>query len=66
MDDIIIQLDAVRRALGTLNITSTRRNLDVLLGSMQAIDQAITALQQIKLEQRQEEKEESDNERNEG
>ena len=64
MDDIIIQLDAVRRALGTLNITSTRRNLDVLLGSMQAIDQAITALQQIKLEQ--EEKEESDNERNEG
>lgn len=64
MDDIIIQLDAVRRALGTLNITSTRRNLDVLLGSMQAIDQAITALQQIKLEQK--EKEESDNERNEG
>ena len=64
MDDIIIQLDAVRRALGTLNITSTRRNLDVLLGSMQAIDQAITALQQIKL--KQEEKEESDNERNEG
>lgn len=64
MDDIIVQLDAVRRALGTLNITSTRRNLDVLLGSMQAIDQAITALQQIKLEQ--EEKEESDNERNEG
>lgn len=64
MNDIIVQLDAVRRALGTLNITSTRRNLDVLLGSMQAIDQAITALQQIKLEQ--EEKEESDNERNEG
>lgn len=64
MDDIIVQLDAVRRALGTLNITSTRRNLDVLLGSMQAIDQAITALQQIKL--KQEEKEESDNERNEG
>ena len=64
MDDIIVQLDAVRRALGTLNITSTRRNLDVLLGSMQAIDQAITALQQIKLEQK--EKEESDNERNEG
>lgn len=64
MDDIIIQLDAVRRALGTLNITSTRRNLDVLLGSMQAIDQSITALQQIKL--KQEEKEESDNERNEG
>ncbi|MDD6966408.1 MAG: hypothetical protein PUK18_02740 [Firmicutes bacterium] len=64
MDDIIIQLDAVRRALGTLNITSTRRNLDVLLGSMQAIDQAITALQQIKLEQK--EKEESDNERNDG
>lgn len=64
MDDIIVQLDAVRRALGTLNITSTRRNLDVLLGSMQAIDQAITALQQIKL--KQEEKEESDNERNDG
>ena len=66
MDDIIVQLDAVRRALGTLNITSTRRNLDVLLGSMQAIDQAITALQQIELEQKQAEKEESDNERNEG
>lgn len=66
MDDIIVQLDAVRRALGTLNITSTRRNLDVLLGSMQAIDQAITALQQIELEQKQEKKEESDNERNDG
>lgn len=66
MDDIIVQLDAVRRSLGTLNITSTRRNLDVLLGSMQALDQSIAALQQIELEQKQEKKEESDNERNEG
>lgn len=66
MDDIIVQLDAVRRSLGTLNITSTRRNLDVLLGSMQALDQSIAALQQIELEQKQEKKEESDNERNDG
>lgn len=64
MDDIIVQLDAISKALGTLNIISTRRNMNVLLGSMQEIDQAITALQQIKLEQK--EKEESDNERNEG
>lgn len=66
MDDIIFKLDAVRRSLGTLNITSTRRNLDVLLGSMQALDQAIAALQQIGFAEKQVEKEESDNERNEG
>lgn len=66
MDDIIFELDAVRRSLGTLNITSTRRNLDVLLGSMQALDRAIAALQQIGFAEKQVEKEESDNERNEG
>lgn len=66
MDDIIFELDAVRRSLGTLNITSTRRNLDVLLWSMQALDRAIAALQQIGFAEKQVEKEESDNERNEG
>lgn len=62
MDDIIFELDAVRRSLGTLSITSTRNNMNTLLASMQAIDRAIAALQQIELEQKQAEKEESDNE----
>lgn len=66
MDDIIFELDSVRRSLGTLSITSTRNNMNTLLASMQAIDRAIAALQQIELEQKQAEKEESDNERNEG
>lgn len=44
MDDIIGQLDSVRNALGTLNITSTRRNMDVLLGSMQILDKVISSL----------------------
>lgn len=66
MDDIIFELDAVRRSLGTLSITSTRNNMNTLLASMQAIDRAIAALQQIELEQKQAEKEESDNERNDG
>ena len=63
MDDIIVQLDTVRRALGTLNITSTRNNLNTLLASMQAIDRAIAALQQIELEQKQVGKEEPERER---
>lgn len=66
MDDIIFELDSVRRSLGTLSITSSRNNMNTLLASMQAIDRAIAALQQIELEQKQAEKEESDNERNEG
>lgn len=57
MDDIIFELDSVRRSLGTLSITSTRNNMNTLLASMQAIDRAIAALQQIKLEQKQAEKE---------
>lgn len=57
MDDIIFELDSVRRSLGTLSITSTRNNMNTLLASMQAIDRAIAALQQIELEQKQAEKE---------
>lgn len=45
--DIIAQLNTVRRALGTLNITSTRENLNTLLGSMQALDEVIFALQKL-------------------
>lgn len=45
MDDLIAELDTIRSALGTLNITSSRRNLDILLGSMQALDRVISALQ---------------------
>lgn len=44
MDDIICKLDSVRNALGTLNITSTRRNMDVLLGSMQILDKVISSI----------------------
>lgn len=65
-DELIAQLNAVRSSLGTISIISTRQNMNALLGSMQALDQAIAALQQIGFAEKQVDKEESDNERNEG
>ncbi len=47
MNDAISKLAAVRSALGTLEISSTRHNLDVLLGSMQLLDKVIVRLQQL-------------------
>lgn len=48
MENAISQLKAVRRALGTLEVTSTQHNLDVLLGSMQLLDGVILTLQSVK------------------
>lgn len=45
MEEMISRLAAVRDALGTLNITSTRHNLDCILGSIQIIDKVIERLQ---------------------
>lgn len=44
MNEIINQLAAIKDALGTLTITSTRHNLDCVLGSMQIVDKVIEQL----------------------
>ena len=46
METTIRQLEIIRDSLGTLEITSTRNNMDVLLGSMQLLDKIIVRLQQ--------------------
>lgn len=46
MDDIITKLEAVKNALGTLNIISTPKNLNVILGSMQTLESVIDALRE--------------------
>ena len=47
MEDLIAQLDLVRSALGTLDIRSTRHNLDNILGSIQIIDRVIGELKEM-------------------
>ncbi len=44
MQAIINQLATIKEALGTLQITTTRHNLDCILGSMQIIDKVIEQL----------------------
>ena len=44
-DELIAQLNAVRSALGTISIISTRQNMNALLGSMQTLDRVIFAMQ---------------------
>lgn len=46
MPECINNLETIRAALGTLEITTTRHNLDTLLGSMQLLDRVIACLQQ--------------------
>ena len=46
MDETIAKLEAVKNALCTLMITSTRHNLNALLGSMQALESVIDSLQE--------------------
>ena len=46
MDEIIIKLEAVKNALGTLNIISTPKNLNAILGSMQTLESVIDALRE--------------------
>lgn len=53
MDDTISKLAAVRSALGTLEISSTRHNLDTLLGSMQLLDRVIVRLQQLQADNKE-------------
>lgn len=44
MEEMISRLTAARDALGTLQITSTRHNLDCILGTMQIIDKVTDQL----------------------
>lgn len=50
MDELIEKVNLVRNALGTLNITSNRHNLDVLLGSMRVLDEVVSAMEELKCE----------------
>lgn len=50
MKDLIAKLDLVRATLGTLDIRSTRHNLDSILGSIQVIDGVIDKLKGMKTE----------------
>lgn len=45
MKKVIINLTVIRDDLGTLQISSTRHNLDTLLGYMQLCDRCIAELQ---------------------
>lgn len=47
MDNIITTVSRVNAVLGTLRITSSRDNLDKILGCMQALDQVIEALNEL-------------------
>ena len=46
MDETIAKLEAVKNALCTLTITSTRHNLNVLLGSIQELESVIDSLRE--------------------
>lgn len=46
MEEIIIKLEAVKNALGTLNIISTPKNLNAILGSMQTLESVIDELRE--------------------
>ena len=46
MDEIITKLEAVKNALGTLNIISTPKNLNAILGSMQVLESVIEDLRE--------------------
>lgn len=52
MEDAIYNLIVIRDSLGTLQITSSRRNLDTLLGCMQMCDRAIDELRRKAAEQK--------------
>lgn len=46
MESVLNDLRVIREALGTLQITSTRHNLDTLLGCMQLLDRVTDRLSQ--------------------
>lgn len=56
-DELIAQLNAVRSALGTISIISTRQNMNALLGSMQTLDKVISALHASKMTKKEEQNE---------
>lgn len=56
MDTVINDLQIIRNSLGTLQIQSTRPNLNTLLACMQLCDQAIVELQQAMAQQQEKEK----------
>ena len=54
MDEIIGQLEQVRKALGTLSITSSYQNMNTLLACMQLLDgtaQQLRELMEVKSEE---------------
>lgn len=55
MEDVIYNLTVIRDSLGTIQITSSRRNLDTLLGCMQLCDRCIAELQQAMEQEMQQE-----------
>ena len=46
MDETIAKLEAVKNALGTLNIISTPKNMNALLGSIQVLESVIESLRE--------------------
>lgn len=54
MDEIIGQLERVKKALGTLNITSSYQNMNTLLACMQMLDWAAKQLLELMEEKAEE------------
>ena len=46
MEETITKLEAVKNTLCTLTITSTRHNMNALLGSIQALESVIDSLRE--------------------
>lgn len=54
MDEIIGELERVKKALGTLNITSSYQNMNTLLACMQLLEGAAQQMQQMTDEKKEE------------
>ena len=54
MDEIIGELERVKKALGTLSITSTYQNMNSLLACMQMLEGAAQQLQQMAAKKKEE------------
>ena len=50
MDEMIVQAANIRSALLTLEITSTRHNMEIILGSVQALDRMISRMKKMEEE----------------
>lgn len=50
MNEMIVQAANIRSALLTLEITSTRHNMEIILGSVQALDRMISGMKKMEEE----------------